>query len=67
MVIHFSEASIPPRVRSSIHPFLQIILVLFLLCDIELNPFRPFALSSVFILLLCTTVSHRLRACTALG
>ena len=28
MFIHFSEASIPPSVRSSIHSFLQIILVL---------------------------------------
>ena len=28
MIIHLSEASILPSVRSSIHPFLQIILVL---------------------------------------
>ena len=28
MIIHFSKASIPPSVRSSMHPFLQIIPVL---------------------------------------
>ena len=28
MIIHFSEASIVPSIRSSIHPLLQIILVL---------------------------------------
>ena len=28
MIIHFSEASILPRVRSSINPFLKIVLVL---------------------------------------
>ena len=32
MIVHFSGASIPPSVRSSIHPFLQIILVLNLQC-----------------------------------
>ena len=44
LVIHFSEASIPPSVRSSIHPFLLIILVLFLLCGIELNQFPSLCL-----------------------
>ena len=40
MIIHFSEASILPSVSSSIHPFLQIILVLNQCC-MELNEFRP--------------------------
>ena len=39
----FTKTSILPGVRSSIHPFLQIILdlVLNLQCDMELNQFRP--------------------------
>ena len=34
-IIQFSKASIPPRVHFSIHPFLQIILALNLLCGIN--------------------------------
>ena len=41
IIIHFSEASIVPIVHSSIHPFLQIILVLNLKCGMELSEFRP--------------------------
>ena len=41
MIIHFSAASILPWVRSSFHPFLQIILVLNLKCGMELSEFRP--------------------------
>ena len=33
MIIHLSEAFIPPSVSSSIHPFLQIILVLWVQLD----------------------------------
>ena len=38
MIIHFSEAFILPSVRSSIYPFLQIILVLNLWCGMEFCP-----------------------------
>ena len=41
MIIHFTEASILPSVHSSINHFLQIILVLNLLCGVEWNEFRP--------------------------
>ena len=37
MTIHLSEASILPSVYSSIHPFLQIMLVLSLLCGMDLK------------------------------
>ena len=39
MISHFSEASILPSVRFSIHPSLHIILVLNLECGMELNEF----------------------------
>ena len=45
MIIHLSEASILPSVRSSIHPFLQIILVLNLQCGMALNEFCPPSIS----------------------
>ena len=41
IIIHFSEASILPRVCSSIRPFLQIILQLNLKCGMKLNKFWP--------------------------
>ena len=41
LIIHFSEASIPLSIRSSIHPFLKIILALYLQNGMELNQFRP--------------------------
>ena len=53
MIIHFSEAFIPPSVSSSIHPFLQIILVLNLLLGMELNQFRPSTSSDDLRLLFC--------------
>ena len=37
----FFKASIPTRSFYSIHPFLQIILVVNLLCGKELNEFNP--------------------------
>ena len=54
MIIHFFEASIPSSVRSSVHPFLQIILELSLQCEMESNQFGPpttFAFSSVWFFL----------------
>ena len=39
--IHITESSIPPSVRCSIYPFLQIILVLNLLCGLKFNQVRP--------------------------
>ena len=67
MIIHFSEASILPSVRSSFHPFLEIFLVLNLLCGMELNEFCPpnssddlFLLSCLFLLLCFLNVVHNL-------
>ena len=37
----FRQVSIPPSIRYFIHPFLQIILALNILCGMELNQFRP--------------------------
>ena len=53
VIIHFSEAPILPRVHSSINPFLQIILVLNLLCSTELNEFLTPNSSDDFCLLFC--------------
>ena len=53
-IIHFSESSILPSVRSSIHPYhLQVILVLNLQCGTELNKFRPPNSSDDLCLLFC--------------
>ena len=53
MSIHFSKASIPPSIRSSIHTFLQIILGLNLSYGMELNLFRPPISSDDLCLLFC--------------
>ena len=67
MINNFYEASILPSVRSSINPFLQIILALNLLCGMELNEFCPpnssddlFLLSCLFLLLCFLNVVHNL-------
>ena len=53
MIRHFSEASILSSVRSSIHPLLQIILVLNLQCGMEQNEYRPPNSSDDLCLLFC--------------
>ena len=50
MIIHFSKASIPPSIRSSIHPFLKIILALNNQSSIQ---FRPPTSSDDLCLLFC--------------
>ena len=53
MIINFYEASILPSVCSSIHPFLQIILMPNLQCGMEFNVFRPPNSSNDICLLFC--------------
>ena len=52
-IIHFYEASILPSVCSSVHHFLQIILVLNLYCGRDLNEFLPPNSSDDLCLLFC--------------
>ena len=53
MIIHFSKASIPPSIRSSIHPFLKIILALNNQSSIQ---FRPPTSSDDLCLLFCLII-----------
>ena len=52
-IIHFYEASILPSVCSSVHHFLQFILVLNLYCGRDLNEFLPPNSSDDLCLLFC--------------